>query len=260
MGYGPYKPIIGHEGIGTVVRTGPHVPASTLGQRVGIKWLYSACAACKACRKGFPNNCPNQRNTGKHVPGTLQQYVVADARYVTRVPPGLADEVAAPLLCAGLTMAGALSKLGDAEAGDWVVVLGSGGGLGHLGVQIARLRGFRVIGVDRGEEKRALSLRCGAERFVDFEREDVEAVVKEVTGEGAAAVLVVAASEAAFRGAAGLVRNMGTIAGIGLPRNDFTIPVSASVCSARGTFPSWRFFYCRFNVDEGVLLILRVSP
>src|SRR5699024_6165370 len=107
--------------------------------------------------------------------------------------------VAAPLLCAGLTMSGALGKLTDVPKNDWVVIFGAGGGLGHVGVQIAsRLDKFRVIAVDTGNTKRELSLKCGAERFVDFESEDVEAVVKELTGEGAAAVLVVPGSEAAF--------------------------------------------------------------
>lgn len=207
-----------------------------MGRRVGIKWLYSACGECTPCRRGFPNNCPKQQNTGKHVPGTLQQYAVADARYVSTIADDVSSEIAAPLLCAGLTMSGALSRLSDAAQGDWVVVLGAGGGLGHLGVQIAsRLCGYRVIAVDTGREKRELSLASGAQHFVDFEREDAEAVVKKLTGEGAAAALVVPGSERAFALAPGLVRNMGTIATIGLPRNDFMIPVSASLCSARGT-------------------------
>ena len=225
--------------MGTVVKTGPEVASSMMGKRVGIKWLYSACGSCLACKRGFPNNCPKQQNTGKHVPGTLQQYMVADTRYVSMISDDVSSEVAAPLLCAGLTMAGALGKLKDVPESDWVVVLGAGGGLGHVGVQIAsRLEKFRVIAVDTGKTKRELSLKCGAEVFVDFESEDVEAVVKRLTGEGAAAALVVAGSEAAFSLAPSLVRNMGTILTIGLPRNDFNIPLSASLCSARSTVPT----------------------
>ncbi|KAH8659826.1 putative alcohol dehydrogenase [Xylariales sp. PMI_506] len=242
--YSDYTPIAGHEGVGDVVRTGPGVDASLLGQRVGVKWLYSACGECSACVRGFANNCPRQRNTGRHVHGTLQQYVIADARYVTRVE-GVPGEVAAPLLCAGLTMIGAVARLDEdatriaataAAASDyWVVISGSGGGLGHLGVQLAaRVRGYRVIAVDSGAEKRDLSLECGADHFVDFDAEDVSARVHEITGgEGAHAVLVVSGSEDAFRAAPLLVRNMGLIVTIGLPRNDFEIPLSASLCSAR---------------------------
>ncbi|QGI97351.1 hypothetical protein CEK26_010420 [Fusarium fujikuroi] len=234
-GWGPYNPIVGHEGVGTVVKLGKEVDASLLNKQVGVKWLYSACGTCAICKKGYANNCPKQLNTGKHVPGTLQEYVIADARYVTEIPDGLAGEVAAPLLCAGLTMAGAVSKLkGYAERGDWVIISGSGGGLGHLGVQIAsRLNGLRVIAVDTGESRRKLSLDSGAEHFIDFDTENVEAKVKEMTGEGASAVLVVTGSQEAFIQAPSLVQNMGIIVTIGLPRNDFTIPLSATICSAR---------------------------
>ncbi|KAG4257914.1 alcohol dehydrogenase [Fusarium proliferatum] len=234
-GWGPYDPIVGHEGVGTVVKLGQGVDASLLSKRVGVKWLYSACGTCTICKKGYANNCPKQLNTGKHIPGTLQEYMIADARYVTEIPDGLAGETAAPLLCAGLTMAGAVSKLkGYAEKGDWVVLSGSGGGLGHLGVQIAsRLNGLRVIAVDTGESRRKLSLDSGAEHFIDFATENVEAKAKEITGEGASAVLVVTGSQDAFIQAPSLVRNMGIIVTIGLPRNDFNIPLSATICSAR---------------------------
>ncbi|KAF9773025.1 hypothetical protein IL306_009218 [Fusarium sp. DS 682] len=234
-GWGPYNPIVGHEGVGIVVKVGEGVDKDFLNKRVGVKWLYSSCSSCTVCKRGYPNNCPDQLNTGKHVPGTLQEYVIAEAKYVTEIPDGLPDEIAAPLLCAGLTMAGAVSKLeGYAEKGEWVVISGSGGGLGHLGVQIAsRLHGLRVIAVDTGDSRRKLSLDSGAEHFIDFATENVEERVKGITDEGASAVLVVTGSQEAFVQAPSLVRNMGIIVTIGLPRNNFNIPLSATICSAR---------------------------
>ncbi|KAF5676189.1 alcohol dehydrogenase III [Fusarium heterosporum] len=234
-GWGPYNPIVGHEGIGTVVKLGENVDVNMLGKTVGVKWLYSACGACAACGRGYPNNCPKQLNTGRHVAGTLQEYMIADTRYVTEIPDSFPGEIAAPLLCAGLTMAGAVAKLeGYATNGDWVVISGSGGGLGHLGVQIAsRLHDMRVIAIDTGEARRQLSLESGAEHFIDFAHEDVVEKVKKITGEGASAVLVVTGTQEAFVQAPNLVRNMGIIVTIGLPRNDFNIPLSATICSAR---------------------------
>ncbi|KAL3486288.1 chaperonin 10-like protein [Aspergillus germanicus] len=236
LGWSSYCSIIGHEGIGTVVKTGPGVAESTLGQRVGVKWLYSACNECSVCKRGFQHNCPQQVNTSRHVPGTLQQYVVADARFLTRIPDGVSDEVAAPLLCAGLTMAGALSKLDNAlEEGDFVVISGSGGGLGHIGVQIAaRIKNLRVIAVDTGKEKRELSLSSGAEDFIDYQDEDVAARVHEITGEGAHATIVVPGTKEAFAMAPLVVRNMGLIVCVGLPPNDMDLPISATGCAARG--------------------------
>lgn len=237
LGWGPYNAIVGHEGVGVVVSAGPDSDSSLVGARVGVKWLHNACGKCSLCKKGRGNNCAAQTNTGKHVPGTLAQYVVAAAAHVSRIPEGLASEVAAPLLCAGLTMAGALARLDSQEAGDWVVISGSGGGLGHVGVQLAAKRGLRVVAVDAGEPKRALSLKCGAEAFLDFKADDVAAEVKKLTGgEGAHAVIVVPGDAGAFEAAPGLVRNGGTIVGVGLPPNDFNIPLGASLLSARGRF------------------------
>jgi propanol-preferring alcohol dehydrogenase len=236
LAWGLYNSIIGHEGVGTVVKAGHEVPEYLLGERVGVKWLYSACNECSVCKRGFPHNCAQQLNTSRHVPGTLQQYVIADARFLTRIPEGVADEIAAPLLCAGLTMVGALSKLeNELQPGDFVVISGSGGGLGHIGVQIAaRMKNLRVIAVDSGEEKRALSLESGAEVFFDYRTEDVIARVRELTGEGAHATIVVPGTEEALTMAPDLVRNMGFIVNVGLPRNHLQIPLSATLCTARG--------------------------
>ncbi|KAJ5427551.1 hypothetical protein N7491_007993 [Penicillium cf. griseofulvum] len=221
LAWGVYNSIIGHEGVGTVVKTGSEVSESLLGERVGVKWLYSACNKCSVCKRGFPNHCARQLNTSRHVPGTLQQYVIADARFLTLIPEGVADEVAAPLLCAGLTMVGALSRLdNELRAGDFVVISGSGGGLGHIGVANCRK-----------DEKLAES---GAEVFLDYKTDDVIARVREFTGEGAHATIVVPGTEEALKMAPNLVRNMGFVVNVGLPPNDLDIPLSATLCTARG--------------------------
>lgn len=131
-------------------------------------------------------------------PGTFQQYVVSQATYVTPIPDNLDSAAAAPMLCAGVTVYSALRK-SNTVSGEWVVLLGAGGGLGHLAVQIAsRGMGLRVIGVDQGS-KQDLVRESGAEVFVDHTKENVEERVKEVTGGlGAHAVLVLTAANGAY--------------------------------------------------------------
>ncbi|KAL4903304.1 hypothetical protein BDW74DRAFT_180167 [Aspergillus multicolor] len=238
LNWSPYRSIIGHEGIGTVIKAGPGATATAipLNTRVGVKWLYSACDTCSLCTRGHHHYCAKQVNTSRHVQGTLQQYVLADARFLTRIPDGVPDIIAAPLLCAGLTMAGALGKLDNIlNKGDFIVISGSGGGLGHIGVQIAaRVKGLRVIGVGAGPEKRGLSLESGAEVFVDYRTEDVEARVLEITSEGAHASIVVPGTREAFAMAPRVVRNMGIIVCVGLPRNEMELPISVTMLAARG--------------------------
>lgn len=95
-------PIIpGHEIVGRVEQTGCDVHLAA-GDRVGIPWLGGSCDECEYCRSGRENLCPDARFTGCHIDGGYAEYVVADARYVFRIPDRIGDVEAAPLLCAGL--------------------------------------------------------------------------------------------------------------------------------------------------------------
>ena len=117
-------------------------------------------------------------------------------------------------------MYSALRKCG-AESGNWVVLLGAGGGLGHLACQIAsRGMGFRVIGIDSGSKK-DLAMECGAEKFIDFEKSNAEEEVKKITGGlGAQAVLVLTAANGAYAMSMGLLKFGGTCVCVGLPEGE----------------------------------------
>ena len=86
-----------------------------------------------------------------------QEYCLADADYVSRIPAEVPATLAAPLLCGGLTMYGALSRA-ELRAGDVVVIPGAGGGLGHLGVQIATSMGLQVIAMTRRTRKTSVGI------------------------------------------------------------------------------------------------------
>lgn len=107
---------------------------------------------------------------------------------------------------------------------------GAGGGLGHLGVQIAREMGYKVIAVDTGERKRELCLKPGATAFLDFKTDDVEAKVKELTnGYGAHAVVCLRAST--YAQVLKLLRNCGTLVCVGLVTEN--LPISPFEILAR---------------------------
>ncbi|KAF5851660.1 hypothetical protein GGP41_000458 [Bipolaris sorokiniana] len=225
---GKYTEVPGHEGVGTVVSLGANVSSELMGKRVGIKWLWNACQTCSSCKQGKENHCAKQKNTGRNVWGTLQQYVVADAQFVTMIPDGVKSEIAAPLLCAGLSLAGGVSKLEpEVKPGDFVAIVGAGGGLGHIGVQIASIKGYKVIAIDSGAEKEKLAKEMGAVAFVDFAKQDVVQAVRELTdGEGAHGVICVAGSEKAYIQAPDLCRNSGVFVCVGLPPDTFMFPMS----------------------------------
>jgi alcohol dehydrogenase, propanol-preferring len=152
---------------------------------------------------------------------------------VTPIPEGLSSPDAAPLLCAGVTVYAALRK-SEAKSGQWVVISGAGGGLGHLGTQIAsKGMALRVLGIDHGSKER-LVMDCGAEAFIDITKHDDKSIgeeVKKITGGlGASAVIVCTAANKAYAQALSMLRFGGTLVCVGMPEGDL-VPIA-------GAFPS----------------------
>ncbi|KAB8258013.1 hypothetical protein BDV32DRAFT_151826 [Aspergillus pseudonomiae] len=218
--------VAGHEGVGKVVMVGNGVNEQEwIGRRVGIRWLYSSCLNCEICAV---NNtaCPYQKNAGANVPGTFQQYIVSPAIHVTKIPPEIAPDVAAPLLCAGIAMYSSIMKT-RTRPGDWIVLPGAGGGLGHMGVQIAVRKGLKVIAIDSGEKKKELCLALGATAFFDYKIDNIEKEVKKLTGGlGAHAVICTANSEPAYAQSMRLLRSLGVLVCVGIPSVPFRLPAT----------------------------------
>ncbi|KAM6536135.1 hypothetical protein FALCPG4_005652 [Fusarium falciforme] len=211
------KGIAGHEGVGIVVAVGEDVQERwDIGDRAGIKWIADICGECEFCQEGDDVHCQNQTNSGYSWPGTFQEYCLADGQYSTKIPDGVTDQEAAPILCAGVTAYAACKKSG-VKHGQWIVIPGAGGGLGHLAVQYARAMGMRVIAIDTGEHKRDLCAKLGAEVFIDFKTsQNVTTEVRNHTKFGAHGVLVIAASKEAFATAPSFLRPRGTIVAVGV--------------------------------------------
>ncbi|KAH7018770.1 chaperonin 10-like protein [Ilyonectria destructans] len=182
----------GHEGCGVVVKVGCQVPNFQIGDRAGVKPIWSTCGTCELCLGDNETHCAKKRNTGLAVTGTFQHYILADARHAIRIPEGIPDDLAATLMCSGATAFRSV-KSASLPPGSDVVVLGGGGGVGVQVVQIAKLLGLRPIVVDIGDAKRELSLSMGADAFVDIQQaDDAVAEVLRLTNGGAHGVFVTA--------------------------------------------------------------------
>jgi alcohol dehydrogenase, propanol-preferring len=155
----------GHEVVGRIDALGSGVQGWVVGQRVGVGFLGGSCGYCEFCRNGDLVNCRNQEYTGIHHDGGYAEVMIAKASGLVSIPDSLSSVDAAPLLCAGLTTFSALRNA-PAKAGDLVAVLGIGG-LGHLGVQYARLMGFEVAAIARGADKAELAKKLGAHHYID---------------------------------------------------------------------------------------------
>jgi propanol-preferring alcohol dehydrogenase len=217
-------PLIGgHEGAGVVVSKGQLVDNVEIGDHVGIKWLHGSCLNCPFCLQSDESLCPNALLSGYTVDGTFQQYAVAKAAHVAYIPKECSLEDAAPILCAGLTVYKGLKESG-ARPGQYVAIVGAGGGLGCFALQYAKAMGIHTIAIDGGDDKAQVCRELGASAYIDFKTtSDLVASIKAATpdGLGPHAVLLLATAEQPFQQAVGYVRSRGSVVCIGLPANAY---------------------------------------
>ncbi|KAH8881460.1 NADP-dependent alcohol dehydrogenase [Thozetella sp. PMI_491] len=148
---------LGHEGVGFVEEIGPDVTAFQVGQR--------CCGDCRECSAGYRQYCPNAlgQKYGELEQGAFGDYVVRHQDFLYPIPDRMESKHAAPLLCAGGAVFGALCESGT-QSTDRVGVVGLGG-LGHLAVMYARAMGCEVVTFSTREEKRADAIALGATEF-----------------------------------------------------------------------------------------------
>ena len=186
----------GHEVVGRIKKVGKNVKAWKVGQRVGSGWHGGHCFVCDPCRHGDFINCENMSINGVTHDGGYAEYMVANQEALALIPASVSSMDAAPLLCAGITTYNALRNA-DARPGDLVAILGIGG-LGHLAVQFAHKMGFRTIAISQGKEKEGLSLKLGADTYIDASEEDPAEALAELGG--AKVILATAPSSKAITG------------------------------------------------------------
>jgi propanol-preferring alcohol dehydrogenase len=241
----PLKPTLpfipGHEGIGKVVAIGAGVTIVKEGDRVGVPWLYSACGHCEYCLKAWETVCGEAEFGGYTKNGGFAEYILADPNYVARVPKGLSAIEAAPIICAGITTYKGIKETG-AKPGEWIAISGVGG-LGHLGVQYAKVMGLQVCAIDIDDRKLAHAKRLGADVTINAKGDDPVAALQKATGGGAHGVLITAPSLSAFKQGVEMTRKLGTCVLVGLPPGDFPVPlfgVVANCVTIRGSFVGTR--------------------
>ncbi len=150
----------GHEVVGIVDAVGADASRFAVGDRVGIAWLARTCGRCQFCRRGDENLCPEATFTGWDLDGGYAEAAVVDERYAYRIPDGLADDQAAPLLCAGIIGYRSLRRTG-LRPGGRLGIYGFGGSA-HLTAQVALHEGAEIHVMTRSEEARQLALDLGA--------------------------------------------------------------------------------------------------
>lgn len=169
-----YPCVPGHEIVGRILSVGDHVSKFKVGDLVGVGCIVDSCRECDYCKEGLEQYCepgmtgtynaPDQHLPGNPTFGGYSESVVVDENYVLRVPENLDLAATAPLLCAGITTYSPL-KHWNVGPGKTVGIVGIGG-LGHMGIKLAKAMGAHVIAFTTSESKFAEAHRLGADEVV----------------------------------------------------------------------------------------------
>lgn len=181
--------ILGHEIAGDVAAVGPGVEGWSQGERV-VTSLYLTCGRCRWCRRGRETICENfGGHIGVNSPGGYAQYTVLPAANLVRLPDSV-DYPGGSLLANVIgTPFHALTKRMRLAPAEYLVVTGGGGGVGLHAIQLGRMLGARVMGVDLGAAKQEAMKGSGAETTVDPSQVDLAEAIKAWTGRGVDGVL-----------------------------------------------------------------------
>jgi len=215
---------MGHEMAGVVDQVGEGVDTSRLGQRV-LVYYYAGCGECEWCRKGDENLCGSLKaEYGFFNDGAYAELIAVPARNAVPLPENVSFEAAAPIGC-GVTTAIHASNLAGLEEGDVAVVYGVGT-VGYGLIQVARLRGARVVAVGRTPEKLRLARDLGASEVVNAADAgvDVAARVRDLTGgRGADVVFELVATRETMDASTAMLAKRGRLVFIGYSEDSYTV-------------------------------------
>ncbi|KAF2666902.1 GroES-like protein [Microthyrium microscopicum] len=156
---------LGHEGVGRVKELGPNVRELKVGDRVGWGYIHGSCGHCEQCLTGAETFCPDRQMYGQTTldQGSFGDHAIWSESFLFRVPDGMSDEEAAPMMCGGATVFNAL-HYHNVQPTHRVGIVGVGG-LGHLAIGFASKMGCDVVVFSGTDSKREEAMKLGASEF-----------------------------------------------------------------------------------------------
>ncbi len=218
IGISTYPLIPGHEIVGEVTRIGAAVDSVRMGQRVGVGWLSSSCGRCRPCLRGDDNVCAEAQPTCVGREGGYANEVRVDASYVYALPDELESEMAAPLLCAGVTVFAPMMRYGVSGTTRLGVV--GIGGLGHVALQYGRAMGCHVTAFSGSSSKREEAQGFGANEFIVSGKEGMLAAAASSID----FLLCTVSGDLPWDEYLNVLAPNGTLCLVGLPEEDMRIP------------------------------------
>jgi len=186
----PLPHILGSDASGIVRDRGRKVdPDLALGTRVVVNPGIS-CGKCEFCSAGFGGGCRTYQIVGEHTQGSYAQLLKVPAANVLPLPEHLGFVEAAAIPLVFMTAWSMMITRGQIRAGEDVLVLAAGSGVGTAAIQIARLAGCRVFAAAGSTDKLRRAGDLGAEVLINYHEEEFDSVVARETGRRGVDVVV----------------------------------------------------------------------
>lgn len=231
-----YPCVPGHEIIGRVAQVGAAVKDFKEGDLVGVGCMVDSCRVCENCRENleqfcekgatFTYNAPD-KHLGGRTYGGYSDNIVVDEAFVLRVPGNLDLAATAPLLCAGITTYSPLRHY-NVGPGQKVGVVGLGG-LGHMGVKLAKAFGAQVVVFTTSPNKVKDARRLGADIVVNSKN---EAEMKKHAN-SLHFILDTVAAQHDINAYLVLLRRDGTLTQVGVPAQPLAVQVGSLIFGRR---------------------------
>jgi len=234
--------VFGHEAAGTVMEIGDDVAGFAVGDRV-IVTLMRSCGHCSTCQQDLEAICATPPQIASPVltdqsnqpvitamnSGAFAEEVLVHERQCIAIPDSLNFDVASLLGCGVITGFGAVTRVGKVQAGESVIVTGTGG-VGINAIQAARISGATtIIAIDIAEDKQDLVRRLGATHFINPSKTDaLDAVMAITKGKGVDAAFVAVGASKAIAAAVPMIRTGGRVVILGMPASDDLVAIDAS--------------------------------
>jgi len=231
-----YPCVPGHEIIGRVIKVGAKVEKFKAGDIAGVGCLVDSCRVCESCKDDLEQFCEKSaiftynspdKHSGGLTYGGYSESIVVDEDFVLRVPKNLDLAATAPLLCAGITTYSPLRHHGVTK-GQKVGVVGLGG-LGHMGVKLAKAMGAHVVVFTTSLNKVEDALRLGADEVVHSK--DEAAMKRRLNSFHF--ILDTVAAKHDINAYLTLLRRDGTLTQVGVPSEPLAVDVSNLIFGRR---------------------------
>lgn len=184
---------------GIIEEMGSSVSDFAIGDRVVVNAGVS-CNKCEPCKSGEPSLCEEFGVLGEHSWGGAAEYAVVPAKNILHIPEHIDFTTAAASALTAMTSYRMLVSRAGIRPGDFVLIIGSGGGIGTIATQIAHELGGRVLATTSSEEKVKLSHELGAELVINYHnQEDWGKKIWEYTGKRGVDIIIDSTGESVFK-------------------------------------------------------------